>query len=371
LNAKQSGGRLVALAVVLAAVAGCGEKKGTACGPWRPTMENPPVREVKIGKPMSVPQMKPDDVIVAVNGICFTKRELDTELFAYDWYLNQDRRIRGHQKKAMYRNFGRQLIPSFVATQALLWEAREKCRLEYTNVIAVVETNVIRNARHYGMSPKQYDRRVAGGNDAVRKTAEQLMWRDAYLSQCFRPKTVVTDADVTNVFRQIDAENAEIAASNAVVRARLEAIRARIVKGGEDFGKLADEFGEDETQGKDGTGTWGRISRSDVSDDVTAEKMLSLKEGEVSGILEDNEGCFIVKALAAPKTDEDGKTRSVKLARIWLARTPPVILADVDSMKQDLQQQLNERELSEHMAGLIKKVTVVYPHGTNFWNEAK
>jgi len=334
-------------------------------------MKNPPIREVKVGKPMTVPKMKPDDVIVAVNGICFTKRELDTELFAYDWFLNQDRRIRGHQKKQMYRNFGRQLIPSFVATQALLWEAREKCRLEYTNVIAVVETNVIRNARHFGLSPKQYDRRVAGGNDAVRRAAEQLLWRDAYLSQCFKPKTVVTDADVTNVFRQIDAENAQIAASNAVVRARLEAIRSRIVKGGEDFGKLADEFGEDDTQEKDGTGVWGRIGRSDVTGDVTAEAMFSLKEGEVSGILEDNDGYFIVKALEAPKTDADGKTRSIRLARIWLARTSPVVLADVDSMKRDLQQQLNERDLATHMEGLIGKVTVVYPHGTNFWNEAK
>ena len=357
--------------LALAGLAGCGERKPSAPAAWRPTMENPPIREVKVGKEMAVPQMKPDDVIVAVNGICLTKRELDTELMAYRWHLNTDKRIRGNQKEQMYRRFGRRFIPQFVETQALLWEARATCRLELTNVLAVVETNVIRNARHYGLSAKRYDKLVPGGNDAVRRVAEQLLWRKTYLSQNFKPKTVITDNDVTNVLREVEAENAEIAASNAVVRARLEAIRARIVRGGEDFGKLADEFGEDTTQDEDGTGTWGEISRSDVTGDVTAEKMFALKKGEVSEILEDEDGYFIVKALEEPKTDEDGKTRTVKLARIWLEREQPVVLADVDSMKADLQQQVNAQEIEALTKELCKKVTVVYPHGTNFWNVIK
>ena len=357
--------------LALAGLAGCGGEKPKREAPWQPTLKNPPIREVKVGKEMSVPEMKPDDVIVAVNGICLTKRQVDQELLAYAWHLRQDRRIRDNQRRSMYNIFGRRLIPSFVETQAFLWEAREKCHLEYTNVVAVAETNVIRNARHYGLSPKQYDKRVAGGNDAVRRAAEQLLWKTTYLAQCFKPKTVITDADVTNVIDGIVAENAEIAASNAVVRARLESIRARIVTGGEDFGKLADEFGEDEMQEKDGTGTWGEIARSDVSGDVAAEKMFALKVGEVSGILEEPEGYFIVKALAPPKTGEDGKTRTVKLARIWLERTPPIVLAESKSLKKELQQQENSRELGELIAELSKKVTVVYPHGTNFWNKTK
>lgn len=357
--------------LALAGLAGCGEKKPDAPAFWRPTLENPPIREIAAGREMGVPQMKPDDVIVAVNGICLTRRELDTELMAYRWHLNTDRRIRAPQKEQMYRSFGRRFIPQFVEMQALLWEARATCRLELTNVLAVVETNVIRNARHYGLSAKQYDKLVPGGNDAVRRVAEQLLWRQTYLARHFKPKTVVTDNDVTNVLRGVEAENAGIAASNAAVRARLEAIRARIVKGGEDFGKLADEFGEDVTQAEDGTGTWGEISRSDVTGDVTAEKMFALKKGEVSEILEDEDGYFIVKALEGPKTDEDGKTRTVKLARIWLEREQPVVLADVDSMKTDLQRQANAQEIAALTKELCKRVTVVYPHGTNFWNEVK
>lgn len=356
--------------VALAAVVGCGGREQPGDGAWRPTMKNPPVREVKVGKPMPVPRMKDDDVIVAVNGICLTKRMLDDSLLAYDWHLGQDRRIRGNQRQTMYRNYGRRLIPSFVDSQALLWEAREKCHLEYTNVVAVAETNVIRNAKSYGMTPEQYDQRVPGGNNAVRAAAEQLLWREAYLTQVFKPTTVITSRDVAQVLAQIDAENAEIAASNAVVRARLEKIRTRIVTGGEDFGKLADEFGEDAMQAKDGTGTWGDISPSDVTGDDTAEKMFALKAGQVSGTLEDDEGYFIVKALADPTKDEDGKM-SIKLARIWMAKTPLVVLADASSLKKDMQQQINDRELGKHIAELRKKVTVVYPHGTNFWNESK
>ena len=64
-------------------------------------------------------------------------------------------------------------------------------------------------------------------------------------------------------------------------------------------------------------------------------------------------------------------TRTVKLARIWLEREQPVVLADVDSMKSDLQQQVNAQEIAALTKELCKKVTVVYPHGTNFWNEVK
>jgi len=98
--------------------------------------------------------------------------------------------------------------------------------------------------------------------------------------------------------------------------------------------------------------------------------MFALKMGQVSGVLEDDEGYFIVKALSDPTKGEEGKT-SIKLARIWLAKTPLVVLADAASLKKDMQQQVNDRELNKHIAELRKKVTIVYPHGTNFWNESK
>lgn len=357
---------------VLAIVVGCGEQEEqSAVGVWRPTMKNPPIREVKIGKTMPVPRLQPNDVIVAVNGICLTKRMLDDSLLAYDWYLSQDRRIRGNQKQIMYRNYGRRLIPSFVDTQTLLWAAREKCHLEYTNVVAVAETNVVLNAKHYGMTPQQYDQMVAGGNRAVRAAAEQLLWREAYLNQVFKPATVVTSRDVASVLEQVEKENSAATASNALIRARLEKIRLRIVSGGADFGKMADEFGEDAMQEKDGTGVWGDISRSDVTGDGVAEKMFALKEGQVSEILEDDDGYFIVKALSDPKQGEDGQSPVIKLARIWLAKMPSVVLADAKTLKKDIQRQFNDRDLNKHIAELRKKMTIVYPHGTNFWNESK
>ena len=91
--------KMAILAAALLALGGCTDDKSLPAKAWAPTMKNPPVREVKGGKPMTVPEMKPDDVVVAVNGVALTKREVDVRLNRYRWFLSRrsDQKVaKGH-----------------------------------------------------------------------------------------------------------------------------------------------------------------------------------------------------------------------------------------------------------------------------------
>lgn len=357
--------RLAVVGYVALLLAGCGERKGQAKD-WTPTLRNPPVRVIAVCGEKSVPQMSDDDIVVAVNGIALTKADVDERLNAYRWMLSLNRMMRPQERESLYRNYGRSLIENFVGTQLLVWDAREKCRLDEAEIRTRVLSNAVLTAKAYRMSLEQLDKTLPGGLRSVNRAAEERCWLDAYQTNCLAPMAV-SDADVTNVLTEIAHENAGIAATNALRKARLQAIRKSLKLDGSDFGDYADRVNADPLI--DGAGAWGEFSPNDIEDDAVREEIDKLDVGQVSGVLEDDECYFLVKMFDRRK-DKNGQ-EIWSLGKMSIQKEQSIVLADVPGLRKDFERQMLNRAVSARIEELRKKASVVYPWGTNFWRSAR
>ena len=358
---------------VAAAVAACGQ---FGCRPsresWTPTMKNPPIREIKAGKPMGVPDMQPDDIVVAVNGIALTKREVDNSLKTYKWTLDKQKTLGDSQKKRMYTFYGMKLIDTFIATQLVLWDARERIEMDEDEIRRAAESNVVLTAKYYGMTPEKYEKTMPGGTDALRRAVETKLWLKKYTSTCIKPEKA-TDEKVAEILADIKAQNAVIEASNAVVRARLEKIRDAVVSKGADFGELAEKETEDPLHPEGGMGFWGDFPLPSIEDPVLRRQIAAIPEGDVSGVLEDEEGYMLVKVLRRQRNPASMLSEDdiVTLARVFMRKDSLVVLSDPENIKSEVQEQYNYDAYSKRVNELWKKAQIVYPHGTNFWTTAE
>lgn len=370
--------RLMPLMVLTAVVAagGCGRSDGPAgeSAEWKPTLENPPARTFKSGKPLSVPEMAADDVIVAVNGAALTRRELDMRLSRYRWFLNRNRGMEGQQKQAAYRSYGKGLVGNFIRSAVVVQAARRAKVADEATVRREVEKSVELTLKQNNLTREKYDREVPGGLKAMAESLEDAFWTHAYLTNNIVIDPQITAELVSNIVRKIDAENAVINASNAVVRARLEAARKRITVGKEDFGKVADEVSEDDQLVRDGTGYYGTFDEGTVLDEEVRKKLFALDVGQVSDVIEEDDGFSVYKATdyvsAVYKDGQKTSDARITLARIWMAKEDVIVPAFSNDPVEDMRRQNFNEQAAKLVDELRAKATIVYPHGTNFWPTA-
>jgi len=360
------------VAAAFLALCGCSDNTSLPATAWTPTMENPPLREVKEGKPMTVPEMKPDDVVVAVNGVTLTKRDVDLKLNRYRWFLARHRGMEEQQRTALYRHYGKMLVNEFVNTAVLVWASREAGGVDEATLRHEVETSVEKTLKQNNLQRDYYEAHVPGGIAATAKSLEESYWVHVYLTN-----NIVVDPSIdatlyTNIVKQIDAENAVIAESNRVLRAKIEKALVRVTEGKEDFGKVADEVSEDILLERDGTGFYGEFNEDTIQDEKLRKALFALSAGEISGILDEDDGWSIYKVLDYKPEKFNGKEKvedaQITLARIFVAKEEliePVFSADPVA---DLKNSDFKKKTDMLVGELRQKAKIVYPHGTNFWN---
>ena len=366
--------RTAILAATLLALVGCTDDKSLPAKAWAPTMTNPPVVEVKDGKPMTVPEMKPDDVVVAVNGVALTKREVDVRLNRYRWFLSRNRGMEQQQKTSMYRHYGKTLVNDFINTQVIAWESRAVGGVDEATVRREVERSVEKTLKQNNLTRDFYERHVPGGIAATAKSLEDAFWVHVYLTN-----NIVIDPEInaslySNIVKQIDAENAVIAASNRVLRTKIEKALKRVKEGKEDFGKVADEVSEDILLERDGTGYYGVFNENTILNEDHRKVLFALSEGDVSGILDEDDGWSIYKVLVSKPAKFKGKDivedAEITLARIFVAKEELIQPAFSANPVEDLRNSDFKKKTDRLVGQLRQKAQIAYPHGTNFWNTA-
>ena len=344
-------------------LAGCG-KENAASREWAPRMANPTLCSVPTGKDLFVDEMSPDDVIVAINGVPLTKRELDIRLQRYKFMLSRNPNMNGKERAARYEMYGKNLIDSFVNEQLFAWEGRKVQILTEEDLRRIVSSNVVLNAKILRLKPDQIDQAVPGGVAALCQSIEDVAWAKAYADKNVVPDAVVDDSVVSNVLAEISRENAQITASNRLVRVKAENVRTEILKGKISFEVAAERYSFDFVGGEEFPGYWGTFRPEDIEDKVLRQKLFSLGVGELSDVIDDEDGYMIVRPVK-----EEGPARV--FARILFSHEPLVVLQNPKLLKRDLQNQMFTRGLRKLTAELFEKAQIVYPHGTNFWRSAK
>ena len=178
----------------------------------------------------------------------------------------------------------------------------------------------------------------------------------------------ITDDDVINISNRIARMQARAAASNAVEKAVLAKAISEIAAG-KDFAEVAKAHSRDPEQGT----LWETSYLDEMESSPALMKWASsAKTGDVSGILELDDGWAVVKVVS--RRDEDVPPGVVKIPReIWelvrvsrnLFESPP----DMD--REEIVTRLLEfrnRDLQKKVGDMIMKDAVIeWPHGTNLF----
>ena len=352
--------------------AGCGDSvpKGRPFGPWEPTMQNPPVRTIKpSGTEKSIDMLKPDDVVVAVNGVALTRREIDTRLAQIRANIARNATLSPRDRAATYKMFGSRLISNWIDTQIAVWESRKLGCATEEEIRTAVSKGIERISDSRKTSIGTLDKKIPGGLDFVRYDIEEATWVAAYITNNVNLAVEVDSNMVARIMASIEAENAEIAATNAVKLAHMEKIREMAIKPGADFGKLADEFSEDTQLVKDGTGYWGEFTAEEISDRKLREKFFRYGVGEISEIIDDNDGYMIIKVLEKDPVayDPENDKARITMARIYVEHEQLTTLADPEGMQKDIERQYRERAVKAQMEKLRAAAEIVYPYGKDVW----
>ena len=184
------------------------------------------------------------------------------------------------------------------------------------------------------------------------------------------PKREVDDAFVEDVRKSVLAENEATAASNAVKRANLGHLRKLIADREITFEKARSKFSEIKEEDLP-DGTWGEFERGDEEIKPFAKAVFGVREGEMTGILEDDDNFYILKiAYVSPEkagAEAIGVVQPEKrtVSRIAFRKSPPFIVQSREDLKKDLQSQMQIQAIEEYANTLLTngQNKVVYPNG--------
>lgn len=186
-----------------------------------------------------------------------------------------------------------------------------------------------------------------------------------FISQNVRPATKVTDELVELFQKEIQTENRNAALSNDLLRAEMQNVRRQIVSGGLKF---------EDAAGCDGDGYWGEFEAGDFPNKEFENAVFALREGQISDVLEDDDGLHIVKLLSreAPMEDLSGEpheSAKVKLAHIYREKIPLLLTQGNLELSMDLERQFQTQAINEYIFQLMTNGnnSVIFPHGGNLF----
>ena len=325
-----------------------------------------------------VKDMRPEDVIVEVQGVAFKKRDLDQRLLAIKARLDRDMNMVPQQKAVFLRQAMLSSVPRFVDTQLLVADAKQKGVLDPSGIDATVSGKIDELVKKSKKPVATVYAQHPGGEMQLRRDIADGLWVEALIASNIPPKTVVDDAFIASVRVAIKADNDATTVTNNMKIAQLREIRRAAMAGEVDFGEQADKISECELSAPGKKGYWGEFSRRDFDSVKLRTAVFALKAGEICDVHEDDEGYQIVRVdkRIAEQRNAQGvviEPEAVVCSRIYLAKLPLLEIEADESLKKNLQAQMRQQAISEYVEQLRTNgvYTVTYPHGTNFFGSAQ
>ena len=358
-----------ALAVVTLGLVGC-HRDDFALTWDMTTLAEHSAMPLATNAPLSIAVMKPTDVILAVNGYPLTKQ-------AYEDFMELKLRGLRESKDANELVIQKQMdeirityIKNFIGQRLLVDNAFELGVVTTNEVVAAVEKKLKENARKRGKTVAQLLKKFAGKERYYLYELCVAEITDRLISKKIPPKSVVDKDFVKAVQDQVAKENVKADKQNAQLKARLADYRKQILDKKLDFLKVAHSLETDDA----GEGVWGEFEEGDMDDPGIQAKVFALKEGDVSEVLEDDNGYHLVKVLKVTPPEKNEKGRVItrerrKLAHLYLEKAPLIIRQGDIQMTADLKHQMQIQAVNEYVTGLSTNAAtrIEYPHGQDLF----
>ena len=324
-----------------------------------------------------IPEMKGDEIIVAVNAAALTRLRFDQALALQETlYKLRNPNATSVEAKFFMRNIGRSIINDFVSRQLLFQEATHKKISVLPDARVIAENGVNAIATRQKKTLEQFYVSL-GENGTLLKTmvAEDALIHSLHLAQ-HADRLRVTDADIDARLAELTAYNDMCIATNKLVMAKGRELYEQL-KADADFATLAREasaFNDEEPDGD-----WGVFYPHEIEDpNVRKAAFDLLPVGGISEPLDTEEGLVIIKVLEREGAGADSvvtlNALRAHLARIVLPLADggaDYTLPSRDEVRKYLERQRLMTVQHETLRPLRAAAHIEYPNGTNFWSKAK
>ena len=367
MNNCLTGLRLLVLPFAIALFAGCSREAGRVL--------RKPGLHVAEGHDKSIAEMKPDDVIVVVNGDKITKLDYDALLRFRKALFQLQRKIDVEDvENPEVRFFADQirfrLVPELIHHKMFAQYAAEKGIVPSQEA---VEKERKAFAQGLSRQPDELDRlakRIGGVAGELFARAPFVSAQDHLLRQSVTTNDLdhVTDEELEQTKRRIEAWDKTAEGNNRASKERLAKARAEIDAGG-DFADVTTKYAQVHPEyGKQ----WQTFELGELPQDEGLYKWLvSAKVGDISPPLDLEDGLAIVKLVSTgkgeappgvPLPDVYTLVRCTVFAYEYMEHLgAPEMRREVLKMKRTAAQ----RELGMM---LTARAVLEYPNGTNFFS---
>lgn len=306
----------------------------------------------------------PTNVLVHVNGVDITRSQLERYSDMMVMFLKNNRKnVTAEQiakfKKRNLRPFSNNLYHRTVISTCLA----------HSNVVELAEARTAVEKEYLQKFGKRKQtfmelQKVASGAGFKKEFSDNLAHDirfESFVRTVYSNDFYVTQEKVDQVRANLIAYNKRAAATNEVTMALAKSLVERI-RNGEDFSKLADAYSVDDD--KKAGGDLGECDESDFTDEPFIWRTLAkIKDGEVSDVLETEDGYVIYKVLRR-KTAEESLTgdAALVLARIFFRRAYVFPEQTNEELWSDIEKETRTKLFSDIYRKFRAQSIVIYPN---------
>ena len=326
-------------------------------------------------KSISIYDLKPSDVIIRVNGREITRGDFDAMQAMYDavvrmkWNLpltgqseRASRFVKNREQKTPEELFRRELLRQEAERLGLTVDECDR-----SNALARVKRNL---RRLKAESAESLADEIGGDAGRMFLKCFESDLRDEALRRFTATNWAyaVSDADITQRMKEVEAFNARAAASNDLQRARALKIRERALAG-EDFAMLARECAQVDPSGGS---EWQTVDINEVAPEEELRQWLDTQpgEGDISSPINLDDGLAIVKVARRKKIPADeyfDETTEYTLLRITLFAYEFLEAEDEENTRQTLEKEHREKAQKELFNRLYSAAVVEFPNGSDLF----
>ena len=186
----------------------------------------------------------------------------------------------------------------------------------------------------------------------------------------------VDDNFVKVVQDEVSKMNEAAQVTNNMIKARLADWKTQILEKKIDFTSVVRAYSMDDSwKDKDEKEcSWGEFEESDIDEPAIAAAVFALRKGEISDVLEDEDGYHLVKVLdiISPEKDDEGRIvqkERRRLSHVYIEKNPLISRQTDGMMMGDLKWQMQAQAINNFIAEQITNgsARVEYPNGKNFF----
>ena len=316
-------------------------------------------------KPAAAQKPSGDQVLVRVNGVDITRRQLDRYVDMMVALLKNKRKSTPPELIAKFKKKNLRTLSNELFQRTVI---RTCLANSNVTVIAAAKQAVEREClKNFGKRKQTLDElkafvaKAGFGKDFEEGMAFDLRLK-SFIMTVHSNVYYVSQQRLEKVKADMAAYNRRADATNRLTLARAEGVLKRI-RAGEDFGKLADAFSED-TEKKAG-GDLGDCDETDFPEEKHIwRKLWAMKAGAVTDVLETDEGYVIIKVVRR-NTVEQSQTggESLTLARIFFRQAYKFPPQSDDELRVDVEQEIREKLFADVYRAFRAQSKVIYPNG--------